>query len=129
MSKTPIHTVAAPAAIGTYSQAIRAGDTVYLSGQIPLDPATMEVVDGPIEAQIERVFLNLAAVATAAGGSLADVVKLNVYLTDLGDFAKVNEVMARHFSEPYPARAAVGVAALPRGVPVEMDAVMVLPRD
>ncbi|MCA1798484.1 MAG: RidA family protein [Xanthomonadaceae bacterium] len=125
--KTPIQTTDAPGAIGTYSQAVRAGDTVYLSGQIPLDPKTMEVVDGPVERQIRRVFDNLAAVCVAAGGSLDDIVKLNVYLTDLGDFAKVNEVMADCFGEPYPARAAVGVAALPKGVPVEVDAVMVLP--
>jgi len=126
MSKQRIHTGNAPEAIGTYSQAIRAGDTVYLSGQIPLDPATMQVVDGPIERQIERVFENLKAVVTAAGGTMDDIVKVNVYLTDLGNFAKVNEVMARYFTQPYPARAAVGVSQLPKGVPVEMDAVMVL---
>ncbi|GMU46824.1 MAG: hypothetical protein AMXMBFR26_16060 [Porticoccaceae bacterium] len=124
--KTVIHTDRAPAAIGTYSQAIRVGDTVYLSGQIPLDPATMALVEGGIEVQIARVFDNLAAVAEAAGGTLADVVKLNVYLIDLGHFPVVNEVMARYFSAPYPARAALGVAALPRGAQVEMDAVMVL---
>jgi reactive intermediate/imine deaminase len=129
MSKQRIQTNAAPDAIGTYSQAVRAGDTVYLSGQIPLDPATMQVVDGPIEAQIERVCRNLEAVATAAGGTMDDIVKVTVFLTDLGDFAKVNEVMARFFSEPYPARAAVEVAGLPKGVPVEMDAVMVLTGD
>ncbi len=126
MARQTIHTDRAPQAIGTYSQAVRAGDTVYLSGQIPLDPSTMELVDGGMEAQITRVFDNLAAVAEAAGGSLADVVKLNVFLTDLGDFPLVNEVMARYFSEPYPARAAIGVAALPRGARVEMDAVMIL---
>lgn len=125
MSKTIISTAAAPAAIGTYSQAVKVGDTVYLSGQIGLDPGTMQMVDG-IEAQIVRVFDNLKAVAEASGGSLADVVKLNIYLTDLGNFAKVNETMAQYFSEPFPARAAVGVAALPRGALVEADAVMVL---
>ena len=125
MSKTIISTAAAPAAIGTYSQAVKVGDTVYLSGQIGLDPGTMQMVDG-IEAQIIRVFDNLKAVAEASGGSLADVVKLNIYLTDLGNFAKVNETMAQYFSEPFPARAAVGVAALPRGALVEADAVMVL---
>ena len=125
MSKTIIKTEQAPAAIGTYSQAVKAGNTVYLSGQIGLDPATMQMVDG-IEAQIHRVFSNLKAVAEAAGGSLADVVKLNVFLTDLGHFAKVNEIMAQYFSEPYPARAAVGVKELPRAALVEADAVMVL---
>ena len=124
--KTVIHTDRGPAAIGPYSQAIRVGDTVYLSGQIPLDPATMALVEGGIDTQIARVFDNLAAVAEAAGGTLADVVKLNVYLIDLGHFPVVNEVMARYFSAPYPARAALGVAALPRGAQVEMDAVMVL---
>ena len=126
--KKIIQTDRAPAAIGTYSQAVRAGDTVYLSGQIPLDPKTMELVGGAIDTQIRRVFDNLDAVATAAGGSLKDIVKLNVYLTDLGNFAKVNEIMAAHFTKPYPARAAVGVAALPKGAQVEIDAVMVLPR-
>lgn len=126
MSKKPVFTQDAPEAIGTYSQAVKAGNTVYLSGQIPLDPASMEIVQGGIEKQIRRVFDNLQAVAQAAGGGLADVVKLNVYLTDLGNFAKVNEVMADYFHKPYPARAAVGVAALPKGVPVEMDAVLVL---
>jgi len=125
MSKTIISTPAAPAAIGTYSQAVKVGDTVYLSGQIGLDPGTMQMVDG-IEAQIVRVFDNLKAVAEASAGSLADVVKLNIYLTDLSNFAKVNETMAQYFSEPFPARAAVGVAALPRGALVEADAVMVL---
>lgn len=125
MDKHIIRTDAAPAAIGTYSQAVKAGNTVYLSGQIGLDPATMQMVAGT-EAQIHRVFQNLKAVAEAAGGSLANVVKLNVFLTDLGHFAKVNQIMAEYFSEPYPARAAVGVAALPRGADVEADGVMVL---
>ncbi len=125
MDKTIISTDRAPAAIGTYSQAVKVANTVYLSGQIGLDPATMQMVDG-IDAQIERVFENLKAVALAAGGSLADVVKINLFLTDLAHFGKVNEAMARHFSEPYPARAAIGVAALPRGALVEADGVMVL---
>jgi reactive intermediate/imine deaminase len=125
MSKTIISTSNAPAAIGTYSQAVKMGDTVYLSGQIGLDPVTMQMVEG-IEAQIARVFENLKAVAEAAGGSLADVAKLNIYLTDLGNFARVNETMASYFVEPYPARAAVGVAALPRGALVEADGVLVL---
>ncbi|MDR2188446.1 MAG: Rid family detoxifying hydrolase [Azonexus sp.] len=123
MSKTIIATAAAPAAIGTYSQAVRVGGAVYLSGQIGLDPATMQMVEG-IDGQIARVFDNLKAVAAAAGGSLADVVKLNVFLTDLSHFAKVNEIMARYFAEPFPARAAVGVKELPRGALVEADAVM-----
>ncbi|HWR77885.1 MAG TPA: RidA family protein [Thiobacillus sp.] len=122
--KIIISTPHAPAAIGTYSQAVRAGDTVYLSGQIGLEPASMQLVDG-IEAQIHQVFKNLAAVAEAAGGSLDDVVKLNVFLTDLVHFPKVNEIMAQYFAAPYPARAAVGVAALPRAALVEADAVMV----
>lgn len=126
MSKDIIATDRAPAAIGTYSQAVRHGQTVYLSGQIPLDPVTMEIASDEPEGQIRRVFDNLAAVAEAAGGSLADVVKLTVYLTDLGQFPLVNEVMAQYFDEPYPARAAIGVAALPRGVAVEVDAVMVV---
>lgn len=125
MSKQIIATNQAPQAIGTYSQAVRAGNTVYLSGQIGLDPATMAMVDG-IEAQIHRVFGNLKAVAEASGGSLADVVKLNVFLTDLGNFALVNSIMAEYFSQPYPARAAVGVASLPRAALVEADGVMVL---
>lgn len=125
MAKTIISTPDAPAAIGTYSQAVRVGDTVYLSGQIGLDPQTMALVEG-IDAQIERVFTNLKAVAEAAGGTLADIVKLNVYLVDLDDFGKVNEAMTRYFSAPFPARAAVGVAALPRGARVEADAVLVL---
>ena len=127
MSKTIISTPAAPAAIGTYSQAVRVGDTVYLSGQIGLDRASMKMVEG-IDAQIVRVFENLKAVAEASGGSLADVVKLNIFLSDLGNFARVNETMATYFSEPFPARAAVGVAALPRGALVEADGVMVLTR-
>lgn len=125
MARLIVATPHAPAAIGTYSQAVKVGDTVYLSGQIGLDPASMQLVDG-IDAQVVRVFENLKAVAEAAGGSLADVVKLNVFLTDLGHFAKVNETMAQYFSEPFPARAAVGVAALPRGALVEADAVMVV---
>lgn len=126
MAKQIIHTDQAPQAIGTYSQAVRAGDTVYLSGQIPLVPATMELVEGDIEAQVRRVFDNLQAVARAAGGELADIAKLNIFLTDLTHFPLVNQVMADYFAEPYPARAAVGVAALPKGAQVEMDAVMVL---
>ncbi|MBL8259623.1 MAG: RidA family protein [Candidatus Competibacteraceae bacterium] len=126
MPREIIHTDLAPAAIGTYSQAVKIGDTVYLSGQIPLDPATLQLVDGPMEAHVRRVFDNLAAVAKAAGGSLADAVKLNVFLTDLGHFAQINQIMAEYFREPYPARAAIGVAALPRGAQVEMDAVLVL---
>jgi len=126
MTRKTIQTDNAPQAIGTYSQAVRTGNTVYLSGQIPLRPDTMELVGDDMEAQIRRVFDNLAAVAEATGGSLADVVKLNVFLLDLGHFALVNEIMAEYFREPYPARAAVGVAALPRGAQVEMDAVMEL---
>ena len=125
MSKSIIQTADAPAAIGTYSQAVRVDRTVYLSGQIGLDPASMQLVDS-IEAQIHQVFKNLRAVATAAGGSLGDVAKLNVFLTDLGHFSRVNEIMSEYFSQPYPARAAVGVASLPRGALVEADAVMVL---
>ena len=121
--KTSIDTSDAPAAIGTYSQAIRAGDTVYLSGQIGLDPAAMQLVEG-IEAQIHRVFRNLAAVADAAGSDLAHAVRMTVYLTDLAHFARVNEIMAQYVREPYPARAAVGVAGLPRGALVEIDAVL-----
>ncbi len=126
MSRKIIHTDQAPHAIGTYSQAVRVGDTVYLSGQIPLVPETMEMVEGNMEVQIRRVFDNLTAVAAAAGGSLADVAKLNIFLTDLGHFPLVNQVMADYFQEPYPARAAVGVASLPKDAEVEMDAVMVL---
>jgi reactive intermediate/imine deaminase len=121
----PISTPEAPAAIGTYSQAVRAGDTVYLSGQIPLDPKTMQIVEG-FENQVKRVFENLQAVCKAAGGDLSKVVRVTVYLTDLANFAKVNEVMATYFTQPYPARAAVGVASLPRGSAVEIDAVMYL---
>jgi reactive intermediate/imine deaminase len=124
--RTPIATPHAPQAIGTYSQAIRAGNTVYLSGQIPLDPASGELVTGDMEAQVRRVFDNLRAVAQAAGGDLSHVVKLTVYLTDLAHFALVNRVMAEYFSQPYPARAAVGVAALPRGAAVEMDGILEL---
>ncbi len=126
MKREVIHSDAAPAAIGTYSQAVKCGNTVYLSGQIPFDPLTMELVAGDIREQVRRVFENLSAVSQAAGGGLADVVKLNVFLTDLGNFAEVNEVMAEYFIEPYPARAAVGVAALPRGAEVEMDAILEL---
>ena len=125
MAKQPVHTDRAPAAIGTYSQAVRAGKTVYLSGQIPLDPVTMELVGGGVDAQIRQVLDNLAAVVEAAGGELADVVKLTVYLTDLGDFQRVNEIMAQYFDEPYPARAAIGVAGLPKCAMVEMDAILV----
>jgi len=121
--KQPIHTAAAPQAIGTYSQAIRCGDTVYLSGQIGLDPATMQLVEGA-DAQIHRVFQNLQAVAAAAGGSLDHAVKLTVYLTDLSHFARVNEIMATYFRQPHPARAAVGVASLPRGALIEIDAIL-----
>lgn len=123
--KTIISTPKAPSAIGTYSQAVKVDGTVYLSGQIGLDPVSMQLVDG-IEAQIHQVFKNLAAVSEAAGGSLADIVKLNVFLTDLGNFAKVNEIMGQYFQQPYPARAAVGVASLPRGALVEADGVLVL---
>ena len=128
MTKQIIHTADAPQAIGTYSQAVRVregGYTIYLSGQIGLNPVSMQMTDG-IEAQIQQVFSNLKAVAAASDGSLNDIVKLNIYLTDLGNFALVNEIMASHFSQPYPARAAVGVKALPRDALVEMDAVMVL---
>ena len=125
MSKKIIATASAPAAIGPYSQAVQAGNTVYLSGQIGLDPATMQMAED-IDAQIARVFDNLKAVAAAAGGSLADAVKVNIYVTDLANFARVNDAMAQHFSQPYPARATVQVAALPRGALVEIDAVLVL---
>jgi reactive intermediate/imine deaminase len=128
MSRRIIETDRAPKAIGTYSQAVQVGDTVYLSGQIPLDPATMNLVEGGPDAQIRRVFDNLAAVAEASGGGLADIVKLNIFLTDLSQFPLVNEIMAGYFSHPYPARAAIGVASLPRGAGVEMDAVLVLPK-
>lgn len=125
MNKTIIQTNAAPAAIGSYSQAVRVDQTVYLSGQIGLDPASMQLVEG-IDAQIDQVFRNLAAVAEAAGGSLGDIVKLNVFLTDLADFPRLSEIMANYFVQPYPARAAVGVAALPRGALVEADAIMAI---
>lgn len=126
MSREIIKTDQAPAAIGTYSQAIRCGDTVYLSGQIPLDPASMTLVEGDMDAQIRRVFDNLKAVCEAAGGGLDKIAKLNIFLTDLGHFALVNEIMAQYLQEPYPARAAIGVASLPKGAGVEMDAIMVL---
>ena len=124
--KQTIHSEQAPAAIGSYSQAVRHGNTVYLSGQIPLVPATGELLDAPIAEQIAQVLDNIQAVCQAAGGSLDQIVKLNVFLTDLGDFSQVNTVMAEYFSEPYPARAAIGVAALPKAARVEMDAVMAL---
>jgi len=124
MSRQTIHTDRAPQAIGTYSQALRAGDTVYLSGQIPLNPKTMELVTGDIEAEIRQVFENLKAVAEQAGGSLANAVKVNVFLTDLAHFAKVNEIMAIYCPQPYPARAAVGVAQLPRGARVEIECIL-----
>jgi reactive intermediate/imine deaminase len=126
MSRQTIQTSNAPQAIGPYSQAVRAGDTVYLSGQIPLDPETMQLVSGDIEAEIHQVFKNLEAVAEAAGGSLANAVKVNVFLTDLGHFAKVNEIMASYCTQPFPARAAVGVAQLPRGARVEVECVLYL---
>jgi len=127
MSKDIVSTDKAPQAIGTYSQAVRHGGLVFLSGQIPLDPASMEVVPGGIENQIRRVFENLAAVCTASGGSLDDIVKLTVFLTDMGDFPHVNTIMGQYFTAPYPARAAVQVAALPKGVNVEMDAILARP--
>ncbi|MBK9253378.1 MAG: RidA family protein [Proteobacteria bacterium] len=126
MSREIISTKNAPAAIGTYSQAVKVGKTVYLSGQIPLDPATMQLVEGGIDAEITRVFENLKAVATAAGGTLNDAVKITVFLTDLSHFARVNEIMATYFKLPYPARAAVGVAALPRGARVEIEGILEL---
>ena len=126
MSKQAIHSADAPAAIGTYSQAIRAGDFVFLSGQIPLDPATMDIVAGDFEARARRIFDNLRAVSEAAGGSLDQIVKLTIFLTDLDNFATVNRVMEDYFRQPYPARAAVGVAALPKGVDVEADAILAL---
>lgn len=125
-NRSIIQTDAAPEAIGTYSQAVKAGDTVYLSGQIPLVPETMELVTDGIEAQIKQVFENLKAVCEASGGSLQHIVKLNIFLTDLGNFATVNEIMATYFPQPYPARAAIGVAALPKGAEVEMDGILVL---
>jgi reactive intermediate/imine deaminase len=126
MSREIVSSSEAPKAIGTYSQAVKVGKTVYMSGQIPLVPETMEMVEGDIEAQIRRVFDNLQAVARAAGGDLSDIAKLNIFLVDLGNFAVVNKVMAEYFTEPYPARAAIGVAALPRDAGVEMDAIMEL---
>lgn len=126
MTREIISTNKAPQAIGTYSQAVKVGTTIYLSGQIPLIPETMEMVDGDMEAQIVRVLDNLTAVTEAAGGNLNDIVKLNIFLTDLGHFPLVNEIMARYFSQPYPARAAIGVASLPKDAAVEMDAVMEL---
>jgi reactive intermediate/imine deaminase len=126
LSKTIISTENAPAAIGTYSQAVKVGSTVYLSGQIPLDPASMTMVDEDMRAQINQVFKNLSAVCEAAGGSLQDIVKLNIFLTDLSNFALVNEVMAEYFEQPYPARAAIGVAQLPKDAGVEMDGVVEL---
>ncbi len=126
MAKTIINTDKAPQAIGTYSQAVKVNNTVYLSGQIPLIPETMEMVDGDIEAQIRRVFDNLTAVCEAAGGSLQDIAKLNIFLTDLSNFATVNKIMAEYFQQPYPARAAIGVAQLPKDADVEMDGVLEL---
>lgn len=126
MTRQIIHTDNAPAAIGPYSQAVKVDNTVYLSGQIPLIPDSMELVTGDINGQIRRVFDNLSAVCQAAGGSLNDIAKLNIFLTDLGHFPTVNEIMSEYFSEPWPARAAIGVASLPKGAEVEMDAVMVL---
>ena len=126
MKRTIISTTDAPAAIGTYSQAVRVGDTVYISGQIPLDPATKEMISGDMEAQIRRVFDNLKAIAVAAGGSLDHAARVTVYLTDLGHFALVNKVMSEYFTEPYPARAALGVASLPRGAGVEIDCILSL---
>ncbi len=126
MSRQPVSTENAPAAIGPYSQAVRCGNTLYFSGQIPLDPATMTLVEGDIATQARRVFDNLKAVCEAAGGSLSQVVRVGIYLTDLGDFATVNAVMAEYFSQPYPARSTIGVAALPKGAQVEVDAIAVL---
>jgi reactive intermediate/imine deaminase len=126
MAKEIIHTDRAPQAIGTYSQAVKSGDTVYMSGQIPLDPNSMELVSDDFRAQTEQVFKNLSAVAEAAGGTLADAVKFNAYLTDLGNFPIVNEVMAEFVSEPYPARAAIGISALPKGAQIEIEGVLVI---
>ncbi|WP_438957712.1 RidA family protein [Porticoccus sp.] len=126
LNKAVISTDHAPSAIGTYSQAIKVSNTVYLSGQIPLDPDSMQVVEGGIAAEVDQVFKNLAAVCEEAGGSLKDIVKLNIFLTDMANFASVNEAMARYFTEPYPARAAIGVKELPKGVGVEMDGIMVI---
>jgi reactive intermediate/imine deaminase len=127
MPRQVIQSPDAPAAIGPYSQAVRAGDTLYMSGQIPLDPRAMQIVDGGIEAQTRQVFANLRAVSAAAGATLNDIVKLTILLTDLGEFAKVNEIMAAHFDAPYPARATYQVAALPRGARIEVDAVLIVP--
>lgn len=127
MTKSIIQTANAPEAIGTYSQAVKSGNTVYLSGQIPLVPATMQMVSDDFEAQAVQVFENIKAVVDAAGGNMADLVKVNIFLIDLGNFAKVNEIMARYFEQPYPARAAVQVSALPKDAQIEIDAVMVLP--
>ena len=126
MQREIIFTEDAPQAIGTYSQAVKIGNTVYLSGQIPLIPKTMELVEGDMKNQIKRVFINLAAVAKASGGSLSNINKLNIYLTDLSDFPLINEIMPEYFSEPYPARAVVGVASLPKGATIEMDAIMMI---
>ena len=126
MQREIIFTEDAPQAIGTYSQAVRVGNTVYLSGQIPLIPETMELIEGDITNQIKRVFMNLAAVAKASGGTLTNINKLNIYLTDLSNFPLINEIMAEYFSEPYPARAVVGVASLPKGAMIEMDAIMTI---
>lgn len=125
-NRAVIHTENAPEAIGTYSQAVKVNNTVYLSGQIPLDPKTMEIIDGDFTAHAHQVFKNLQAVAEASGGSLADIVKLNIFMTDLSNFALVNEVMSQYFQEPYPARAAVGVKELPKGVQIEADGIMVI---
>lgn len=126
MSREIVHTADAPAAIGTYSQAVKVGNTVYLSGQIPLDPVSMSLRNDSIEDEIHQVFKNLAAVAKASGGGLQHLVKLNIYLTDLGHFAKVNEIMGQYFQQPYPARAAIGIASLPRGSRIEADGILVL---
>ncbi len=128
MSKVAVHTVEAPSAIGCYSQAVKVGDMVFLSGQLPMDPTSMELVEGPMDVQIGQVFENLKAVAEAAGGSLDHIVKLNVYLLDFTHFQALNNTMAGYFSKPYPARAAVGVASLPKGAEIEIEAVMVLPQ-
>lgn len=127
MSKETIHTDKAPQAIGTYSQAVKHQGLVFISGQIPLDPESMEIVEGGIEAQIQRVFDSLSAICAVAGGSLDDIVKLTIYLTDLGNFPQVNTIMGQYFSAPYPARAAVEISALPKGVDVEMDAILATP--
>lgn len=126
MSREIVHTADAPAAIGTYSQAVKVGNTVYLSGQIPLDPVSMALNNASIEDEIHQVFKNLTAVAKASGGGLQHLVKLNIYLTDLGNFAKVNEIMGQYFQQPYPARAAIGIASLPRGSRIEADGILVL---